>query len=239
MDEFCLLHCNSTYPAPYKDVNLSYLETLKNMTSGAGIVGYFGHERGWFIPCAAVALGACVIEKRVYDRTLEGNDHKVSLLPSELKELVNAVFDTHVSMGTNDSRKLSQGKVNRQTLSKSVVAAVDLQKDVLIKKSDLDVMSPGNGLQPNVKSELIGIKTCRNIKKGEPFFASDIEGKAVEVREFSFSRPFGIPVRYHDYRDLCNMRIWILSNSMSSTRLSPSDFLKVEDLDFAVHAQFI
>lgn len=241
VDDFCVLHCNSTYPAPFKDVNLSYLSTLKSMVSESGIVGYSGHERGWFIPCAAVALGACVIEKHItIDKTLEGNDHKVSLLPEELKDLVNAVFYTHVSMGTNESRKLSQGEmINRQTLSKSIVAAVNLEKNSIIKESDLDVMSPGNGLQPNRKSELLDIKICRDIKKGQPFFESDILGKAVQVNQFSFSRPFGIPVRFHDYRDLvqyANLDFVEFHMSSRDLKISPSDFLGIESLDFAVHA---
>ena len=75
--EFILLHCNSTYPTPLKDVNLAYLENLKKISGR--IVGYSGHERGITVPIAAVALGAKVIEKHfTLDKNLEGNDHKIS-----------------------------------------------------------------------------------------------------------------------------------------------------------------
>ena len=86
---YALLHCQSTYPAPFKDVNLRYLERLAEI--GQCPVGYSGHERGFHVPLAAVALGAKIVEKHfTTDRTLEGNDHKVSLLPGEFKEMVAA-----------------------------------------------------------------------------------------------------------------------------------------------------
>ena len=87
---FALLHCQSTYPAPYKDVNLRYLERLAEI--GQCPVGYSGHERGIHVPIAAVALGAKIVEKHfTTDRELEGNDHKVSLLPGEFAEMVQRV----------------------------------------------------------------------------------------------------------------------------------------------------
>ena len=95
---YALLHCNSTYPAPYKDVNLRYLERLRQL--GACPVGYSGHERGWHVPVAAVALGARIIEKHLtVDRTMEGNDHKVSLLPNELARMVDEIRQLEESLG--------------------------------------------------------------------------------------------------------------------------------------------
>ncbi|MEI2420999.1 N-acetylneuraminate synthase family protein, partial [Arthrospira platensis SPKY2] len=77
---YVLLHCNSTYPAPFKDINLNYLDKLAKI--GNCPVGYSGHERGYHVAIAAVAKGAKVIEKHfTLDKTMEGNDHKVSLLP--------------------------------------------------------------------------------------------------------------------------------------------------------------
>ena len=124
VDSYCLLHCNSTYPTPFKDVHLNYIDTLRELAGEGSIIGYSGHERGWFVPCAAVAKGACVIEKHfTLDKNLEGNDHKVSLLPSEFLEMVNAIENTYVSLGSAGHRFLSQGEmINRQTLAKSVVA---------------------------------------------------------------------------------------------------------------------
>ncbi|MEJ2002923.1 MAG: N-acetylneuraminate synthase family protein, partial [Maritimibacter sp.] len=90
---FVLLHCNSTYPAPYKDVHLNYMTRLGEI--GGCPVGYSGHERGWFVPVASVSLGAKVIEKHfTVDRSMEGNDHKVSLLPEEFRQMVDAIRAT-------------------------------------------------------------------------------------------------------------------------------------------------
>ena len=87
---YVLLHCNSTYPTPFKDVNLRYLERLRDLAEAP--VGYSGHERGIEVPIAAAALGAVVIEKHItLDRGMEGNDHKVSLLPDEFAQMVQGI----------------------------------------------------------------------------------------------------------------------------------------------------
>ena len=119
---FCLLHCNSTYPTPYKDVNLRYMDRLADI--GGCPIGYSGHERGWTVPVAAVARGAAVIEKHLTaDRDMEGNDHKVSLLPLELAAMVQGIRAVEVSMGAGGERALTQGEMmNREVLAKSLVA---------------------------------------------------------------------------------------------------------------------
>ena len=89
-NQIVLLHCNSTYPTPYKDINLNYLERLKEF-SPSGIVGYSGHEIGIYSVIAAIAKGSKIIEKHSIDKNMEGNDHKVSLLPEEFKEMVKAI----------------------------------------------------------------------------------------------------------------------------------------------------
>ena len=87
---YVLLHCNSTYPTPFKDVNLRYLERLRELADAP--VGYSGHERGIEVPIAAVAMGAAVIEKHItLDRGMEGNDHKVSLLPEEFAQMIQGI----------------------------------------------------------------------------------------------------------------------------------------------------
>ena len=95
---FVLMHCNSTYPTPFKDVNLAYISRLRDLS--ARCVGYSGHERGISIAIAAVALGAKIIEKHfTIDRSMEGNDHKVSLLPDEFKMMVAEIRNVEASLG--------------------------------------------------------------------------------------------------------------------------------------------
>ena len=197
---FMLLHCNSTYPAPFHDINLNYMERLKEI-SGAH-VGYSGHERGFYVALGAVAMGARVIEKHItVSRGMEGSDHKVSLLPQEFSMMIGAIRDLEQSLGIGAERKLSQGEViNRNTLAKSLVCSRELKLGETITDVDLMARSPGRGLQPNFRSQLVGRKSKRNMKPGDFFFPSDLFDADQESRNYHFHRPWGIPVRYHDYK---------------------------------------
>lgn len=199
---FILLQCNSTYPAPFKDINLKYMNRLKEI--GNCFVGYSGHERGFAIPIAAVGMGAKVIEKHfTIDKTMEGNDHKVSLLPSEFKEMVNGIRAVELAMGTSTPRKITQGEMmNRETLGKSLIAKCEIKKNQVITADMLEIRSPGKGLAPYKKSELIGKLAKRDFKAGDFFYPSDISSNSITAREYQFALPFGIPVRYHDVSDL-------------------------------------
>jgi N-acetylneuraminate synthase len=199
---YILLHCNSTYPAPFKDVHLNYLERLKEL--GDCPVGYSGHERGINIAIAAVAKGAKVIEKHfTLDKSMEGIDHKVSLLPDEFQAMIEGIREVETAMGANSERQLSQGELmNRENLAKSVIINRDLELGETITADMLEVKSPGRGLQPNRKQELIGKTAKRAMKAGDFFFASDLEKEPVKPRNYEFNRPWGIPVRYHDFQTL-------------------------------------
>ena len=201
--QFVLLHCNSTYPAPFKDINLSYLPKLRK--SGDCIVGYSGHERGINVAVAAVGLGAKIIEKHfTTDRSLEGNDHKVSLLPDEFREMANAIEQVYSSLGSNGPRQLTQGEMmNRVTLAKSIYAARDIESGALLDEADVIIKSPGRGLQPNYLKELLSKPLRRNVTKGDVFYPDDIVDEVVEAKsKYGFWSKWGIPVRHHDYRAL-------------------------------------
>jgi N-acetylneuraminate synthase len=197
---YVLLHCNSTYPAPFKDINLNYLDKLAKI--GSCPVGYSGHERGFNVAIAAVAKGAKVIEKHfTLDKTMEGNDHKVSLLPEEFKAMVEGIRQVEQALGTGGERRPSQGELmNRENLAKSLVINCDLGVGQEITAEMIDVKSPGRGLQPNRKAELIGKKAQRNFQVGDFFFPSDLDEELVKARHYKFNRPWGVPVRYHDFK---------------------------------------
>jgi len=199
---YILLHCNSTYPAPFKDVNLQYLRRLKEI--GGGPVGYSGHERGINIVLAAVAMGAQVIEKHfTVDKEMEGNDHKVSLLPEEFAAMVQGIRQIETARGSAGVRVITQGElINRASLAKSLVINCDLAEGEIIADSMIEVKSPGRGLQPNRRLELIGRRALRKFHAGDFFFPSDIGLATVRPRAYSFRRPWGIAVRYHDFRQL-------------------------------------
>lgn len=193
-----LLHCNSTYPAPFKDIHLAYLSRLK--TLGGCPVGYSGHERGVHVAVAAVSQGARIIEKHItLDRSLEGSDHKASLLPHEFQAMVEGIRQVEEAMGSAHPRAMSQGELmNRSNLAKSLVAACELQPGDLITERAVRVRSPGRGLQPNRKKELIGRRATRAMAPGDFFFPSDVDEPAATPRPYHFSRPWGLTVRWHD-----------------------------------------
>lgn len=195
---YALLHCNSTYPTPFKDVNLRYLSRLKELSNTP--IGYSGHERGIEVPIAAVALGANVIEKHItLDQEMEGNDHKVSLLPDEFRRMVTGIRRVEASLGSSEERSISQGeRMNREVLAKSLVASCDIPAGTLIHEEMVRIQSPGQGLQPYRLPDLLGRRLANSKKEGDPFFASDLEQPAVRPRPYHFQQPFGVPVRYHD-----------------------------------------
>lgn len=238
--QFVLLHCNSTYPAPFKDINLSYLARLKEL--GQGLVGYSGHERGYSVPIAAVAQGAKVIEKHfTLDRSMEGNDHKVSLLPDEFRAMVDAIRQVEKAMGTADARTISQGELmNRETLAKSIIAKEAIDKGEVISADKLAVVGPGKGLQPAYRGELLGRKARRAMSAGDFFYLSDLEEETYHARSFRFSRPWGIPVRYHDLKELTQKVIPDFVEfhlSYKDLELDPADWIEhTGDMGFLVHA---
>ncbi len=197
---FALLHCNSTYPAPFRDVNLRYISRLAEI--GHCPVGYSGHERGHHVAVAAVAAGARIIEKHLTsDRSMEGNDHKVSLLPDEFADMVRQLRDVDESLGDDGARSPSQGELmNRVTLAKSLVATRDLAPGDTVRAEDLEVKGPGRGLQPNRRDELVGRQVRRSVACGGFFYPSDLDDQGAAPRPYDFGRPWGVPVRYHDAR---------------------------------------
>lgn len=200
--QFALLHCQSTYPAPYKDINLAYMSRLEEI--GNCPIGYSGHERGWHIPLAAVAQGAHIVEKHfTIDQNMEGNDHKVSLLPDEFSLMVQQIRDIESSIGVATPRDVSTGEMmNRINLAKSLVAARPIEPGHTIGEQDVTVKSPGRGLQPNKLSQLLGRTAHRAMDIGDFFFEGDLSNMAPQGRPYSFNRPWGLPVRYHDFQPL-------------------------------------
>jgi sialic acid synthase SpsE/sugar phosphate isomerase/epimerase len=236
---FVLLQCNSTYPPPIKDINLNYLERLKKI--GNCLVGYSGHERGINIPIAAVGLGAKVIEKHLtLDRTMEGNDHKISLLPEEFKKMVQGIHEVTEALGKGGPRHISQGElINRENLSKSLVINRDLKKGERIEPNYIEIRSPGQGLPPYRKHELIGKIAKRGFIAGDFFYLSDIKDENIEPKNYSFNRPWGMPVRFHDaltIYDLSNMDLFEFHLSYKDLELSIHKFFKnTLPIDFVVH----
>lgn len=238
---FVLLHCNSTYPAPFKDINLAYMDTLAK--AAGGMVGYSGHERGISVPIAAVARGARIVEKHfTLDRDMEGNDHRVSLLPREFGDMVRAIREVEEAIGTGRPRSITQGELmNREVLAKSIVAARPIAEGQVITEEDMELRSPGQGLQPYRWAELLGRKARRSMVAGDVFFPSDLSEGVTKARDFFFKRPFGVPVRYHDLRKMVaasNLDLVEFHLSYKDMEVNIADALKGEtfDIGLVVHS---
>ncbi len=156
-DLITILHCNTEYPTPFEDVNLLAIKTIADRFGVR--VGYSDHTKGIEVPIAAVALGACVIEKHfTLDRNMEGPDHKASLEPEELKSMVTAIRNIEKALGTSEKVVSSSEGKNIVIARKSIVAATNIEKGEIYTEDNLTVKRPGSGISPMLWDSVIGQK---------------------------------------------------------------------------------
>ena len=142
-----LLHCTTEYPAPFAEINLRAMATLQQ--SFGLPVGYSDHTPGISIPVAAVALGAVIIEKHfTLDRNLPGPDHKASLEPDELKQMVQSIREVELALGSSIKQPTASELRNRPVARKSLVADRDVRKGEAFMQDNLAVKRPGDGISP-------------------------------------------------------------------------------------------
>ena len=236
---FVLLHCNSTYPAPLHDINLNWIHQLRKVHP---LVGYSGHERGINVSLAAVALGACVIERHfTLDRAMEGPDHAASLTHAEFKRMIEGIREIEEALGEGKERQLSQGEmINRENLGKSLVSTTSLTKGAVLTAADIKVRSPGQGLSPQCYERLLGRTLRHDMIEEDFFYPSDLADDRIEPRPYHFSRPWGVPVRYHDFQEYqarITPDLFEFHLSYSDMELKPDDFLNgIYPCGFVVHA---
>lgn len=169
---FGLFHVNSTYPAPFDEVNLRFMDRL---AAYGAPVGYSGHERGIAVALAAVGRGAAMIERHLtLDRNLEGPDHQASLLPGEFAEMVKGIRAIEQALGTGRRKLTSVERMNREALGKSVVASRAIRKGERITREMLGVRSPAKGLSPQRLGELLGTDARRDYAAGGHFADADL-----------------------------------------------------------------
>ena len=154
-EQITILHCNTEYPTPMKDVNLKAMLTIKD-EMGVNI-GYSDHTLGIEIPIAAVAMGAAVIEKHfTLDRNMPGPDHAASLEPEELKAMVTAIRNIEKAMGGGEKKPSSSETKNIGVARKSIVAKMSIKKGELFTEENLTVKRPGTGISPMEWDVVIG-----------------------------------------------------------------------------------
>lgn len=165
-DTITVLHCNTEYPTPMKDVNLKAMLEIKEKFGVK--IGYSDHTEGIEVPIAAVALGATVIEKHfTLDKNMEGPDHKASLEPSELKAMVKSIRNIEQALGTGHKTISESERKNIEIARKSIVAAKDIKEGEIFTEENLTVKRPGNGISPMEWENIIGKVAKRDFQEEE------------------------------------------------------------------------
>ena len=164
-NQITVLHCNTEYPTPMKDVNLKAMLTIKEKLGVA--IGYSDHTLGIEVPIAAVAMGAEIIEKHfTLDRNLKGPDHKASLEPNELKEMVNSIRNIEKAISGNGVKEASSSeKKNINIARKSIHLSRDLKLGSVITEKDIIPLRPGDGICTMNWEKIIGKTVNTDIKK--------------------------------------------------------------------------
>ena len=166
-EDIILLHCNSLYPTPVEIVNLKAIEAMR--TAFKVPAGFSDHTLGIHIPVAAVAMGACAIEKHfTLDRTLPGPDHSFAIEPDELKEMVRCIREVEKAKGNGikDKSELESEEMYAKA-RRSIHAKVDIPKGAKIIRDMLIVKRPGYGIKPKFIDIVVGREAKKDIKEDE------------------------------------------------------------------------
>lgn len=167
-DNIIILQCTSIYPAPIELSNLAAMSTIEK--AFGVITGYSDHTLGDHIACAAVAMGANVIEKHyTLDRTMSGPDHIFAIEPHELKAMVTKIRDIEIAIG--DGRKNGPREAEMEfykNARRSILAARNIEQGEIIKDSDIVIKRPGYGIQPSLINLVAGRVAKINIEADTP-----------------------------------------------------------------------
>jgi len=153
-----ILHCNTEYPTPMEDVNLTAMLSIEKELGVK--IGYSDHTLGIEVPIAAVAMGASVIEKHfTLDRNMEGPDHKASLEPDELTAMVTAIRNIELALGDGIKNPSKSEQKNILIARKSIVAIEDVKKGDIFTEQNISVKRPGNGISAMEWYKILGKKS--------------------------------------------------------------------------------
>lgn len=165
-ENITVLHANTMYPTPMEDVNLKAMVTIGKTFDIA--YGYSDHTLGIEVDIAAVAMGASCIEKHfTLDCSMEGPDHKASLEPKELKEMVKAIRNIELALGSTVKKPSKSEIPNMQVARKSIVATCTIKKGELLSEDKLAIKRPGNGISPMRWDEIIGTIATKDYQEDE------------------------------------------------------------------------
>ena len=166
-EDITVLHCTTAYPTPIEEVNLTAMLTIGSAFPGVAI-GYSDHTLGIEVPLAAVAMGATLIEKHItLDKSLEGPDHRASLEPDELKQMVSGIRGIEKAMGHGRKERTESEKLNMTAARKSLVAVGVITKGEEFSEENITMKRPGGGLSPMEWPRVIGIRANRDFAADE------------------------------------------------------------------------
>lgn len=173
-DMITVLHCNTEYPTPMMDVNLHAMNSIKNEFEVK--IGYSDHTLGIEVPVAAVALGATIIEKHfTLDHGLPGPDHKASLEPHELKQMVISIRNIEAATSGDGQKHPSESEIKNISIArKSIHLANDISKGSEIQESDIVPLRPGDGISAMEWNDVIGKVVTKDMKKFDKLNWSDL-----------------------------------------------------------------
>ena len=165
-EEITILHCNTEYPTPMEDVNLTAMLSIEKELGVK--IGYSDHTLGIEVPIAAVAMGATVIEKHfTLDRNMEGPDHKASLEPGELIAMVTAIRNIELALGDGIKKPSKSEQKNILIARKSIVAIDDIKKGDIFTEENISVKRPGNGISAMKWHDVLGTISGKNYIEDE------------------------------------------------------------------------
>jgi sialic acid synthase SpsE len=168
-----LFHCVTNYPADPRDCNLAAMESMRTMFGHP--VGWSDHTEGIAVSVAAAALGAELLEKHfTLDRAMEGPDHRASLEPDELNEMVRAVREAQSARGVAIKRPADSELANIPVVRRSLHAATDLAKGHALSPEDLVPLRPGGGIPAEAEQSVLGMHLTRSVVAGERIDQSDV-----------------------------------------------------------------
>lgn len=164
--DITVLHCNTEYPTPMGDVNLNAMNTIKEKLNVE--VGYSDHTLGIEVSIAAVSMGAKVIEKHfTLDKNMEGPDHKASLEPNELKQMVECIRNIEKAMGDGIKKPSKSEMKNIDIVRKSIVAIKKIKKGEIFTEENIYIKRPGNGISPMKWYEVLGTIATRDYNEDD------------------------------------------------------------------------
>ncbi|MGB9331938.1 MAG: N-acetylneuraminate synthase [Steroidobacteraceae bacterium] len=169
-EKVTLLHCTTEYPAPFAETNLCAMDTLA--AAFRLPVGFSDHTPGIHISVAAVARGACLVEKHfTLDRTMAGPDHAASLEPGELAMMIRHIRDVEVALGDGVKRSTSSELKNLPIARRSLVAAVPIKRGEVFSADNLACKRPGNGVSPMQYWRVVGQVASRDFDADDAIVA--------------------------------------------------------------------